>query len=138
MRITIAAPLAATLVVAGCGKAERASLPPAPSAEATAVGVKVVKPQPDAGAVLRATGELRARHEAVLSAEASGRILRFTVDVGSKVKKGDVLMELDASTPRIQVQQVEAIPKTTSGKSPQIKAYPFAPVVAPVPASSGD
>jgi RND family efflux transporter MFP subunit len=105
---TALASLAAALALAGCGKAERASLPAAPSAEAGAVGVKVVKPQVDAGAVLRATGELRARNEAVLSAEASGRILRFHVDVGSRVRKGDVLMELDASTPRIQVEQARA------------------------------
>lgn len=109
MRTPIAlAPLAAALALAACGKAERATLPAAPSAEASAVGVKVVKARADAGAVLRATGELRARNEAVLSAEASGRILRFDVDVGSRVKKGDVLMELDASTPRIQVEQARA------------------------------
>lgn len=105
---TTLAPLAAALALVACGKAERATLPAAPSAEASAVGVKVVKPQADAGAVLRATGELRARHEAVLSAEASGRILQFQVDVGSRVRKGEVLMELDATTPRIQVEQARA------------------------------
>jgi RND family efflux transporter MFP subunit len=70
--------------------------------------VKVIRPQPDAGTVLRATGEVRARHEAVLSAEASGRIARYLVDVGSAVKKGQVLMELDASGPRIQLEQARA------------------------------
>jgi RND family efflux transporter MFP subunit len=109
MRCSIAlAPLAAALALAACEKSPRAALPAAPSADASAVGVKVVKPQADAGAVLRATGELRARNEAVLSSEASGRILRFGVDVGSRVKKGDVLMELDASTPRIQLEQARA------------------------------
>lgn len=105
---TALASLAAALALAACGRAERAALPAAPSADASAVGVKVVKPQSDPGAVLRATGELRARNEAVLSAEASGRILRFDVDVGSRVRKGDVLMELDASTPRIQAEQARA------------------------------
>jgi RND family efflux transporter MFP subunit len=102
------AALAAALALAACKKADRAALPTAPAADASAVGVKIVKPRADAGSVLRATGELRARHEAVLSAEASGRILRFHVDVGSRVRKGEVLMELDASTPRIQVQQAQA------------------------------
>ncbi len=109
--VALAAALAGALVAPltlGCNREGRASLPAAPPADAAMVGVKVVKPQADAGAVLRATGELRARHEAVLSAEASGRILRFNVDVGSAVRKGDVLMELDASTPRIQVQQARA------------------------------
>jgi RND family efflux transporter MFP subunit len=100
--------LTAALALAGCGKSQRAALPAAPPADAAAVGVKVVKPRSDAGAVLRVTGELRARNEAVLSAEASGRILRFHVDVGSRVRKGDVLMELDASTPHIQVRQAQA------------------------------
>jgi RND family efflux transporter MFP subunit len=108
---TAHAALAVALALAGCGRAERASLPAAPSAEAGVVGVRVVKPQADAGAVLRATGELRARNEAVLSAEASGRILRFHVDVGSRVRKGDALMELDATTPRIQVEQARAAQK---------------------------
>jgi RND family efflux transporter MFP subunit len=100
--------LSAAAALAACGKSDKVALPAAPSADAAAVGVKVVKPQADAGVVLRATGELRARHEAVLSAEASGRILRFAVDVGTRVKKGDVLMELDASTPRIALQQAQA------------------------------
>jgi RND family efflux transporter MFP subunit len=100
--------IALAAAAAGCHRADRAELPAAPSADATAVGVKVVRPQADAGAVLRATGEVRARHEAVLSAEASGRIARFTVDVGSPVKRGQVLMELDASGPRIQLQQARA------------------------------
>jgi RND family efflux transporter MFP subunit len=109
MRSSIAlAPLAAALALAACERSDRAALPAASSAEASATGVKVVKPQTDAGAVLRATGELRARNEAVLSSEASGRILRFGVDVGSRVRKGDVLMELDASTTRIQVEQARA------------------------------
>jgi RND family efflux transporter MFP subunit len=100
--------LAALTALAACGGAERAALPAAPPADAAALGVKVVRPQADAGAVLRATGEVRARHEAVLSAEASGRIARFAVDVGATVKKGQVLMELDASGPRIQLQQARA------------------------------
>lgn len=99
---------AGLVLLAGCGRKDKAALPAAPNAETAAVGVKVVRPQADAGAVLRATGEVRARHEAVLSAEASGRIARFTVDVGAAVKRGQALMELDASGPRIQLQQARA------------------------------
>jgi RND family efflux transporter MFP subunit len=105
--LAVIAQLAAALALGGCRRGE-ATLPSAPPAGAAAVGVKVVKPRADAGTVMRATGELRARNEAVLSAEASGRILRFHVDVGSRVHRGDVLMELDASGPRIAVQQAQA------------------------------
>jgi RND family efflux transporter MFP subunit len=100
--------LAAALALAACSKAGQATLPAAPPAEVAAVGVKVVKASGDGGALLRATGELRARHEAAVCAEVGGRILRFAVDVGSRVQKGEVLMELDASGPRIQVQQAQA------------------------------
>jgi len=104
----LARPLVLALLAAGCGRADRAALPAAPPAEAAAVGVKVVRPQADPGTVVRSLGEVRARHEAVLSAEASGRIARFAVDVGDAVRKGQVLMELDASAARIQVQQALA------------------------------
>lgn len=107
-RVALAvAPLAAALALAGCKKGQ-VTLPAEAPPGATAVGVKVVRPRAEAGAVVRATGELRARNEAVLSAEASGRILRFNVDVGSRVRRGEVLMELDASGPRITVQQAHA------------------------------
>jgi RND family efflux transporter MFP subunit len=105
--LAVIAPLAALLALGGC-KGGEAVLPAAAPSGADAVGVKVVKPRADAGTVMRATGELRARNEAVLSAEASGRILRFRVDVGSRVHRGDLLMELDASGPRIAVQQAQA------------------------------
>ncbi|WP_242334978.1 MULTISPECIES: efflux RND transporter periplasmic adaptor subunit [unclassified Anaeromyxobacter] len=93
-----------------CGRGGGAALPAAAPTDAhpDAIGVRTVKPHAGSAQVTRATGELRARHEAVLSAETSGRIQRFLVDVGSRVKKGDVLAELDASTARIQVQQAEA------------------------------
>lgn len=100
--------LAAFVALCACGKADRAVLPAAPSSGEVAVGVKVVRASNEGGAVLRANGELRARHEAAICAEASGRVLRFAVDVGSRVGSGDVLMELDPSTARIQVQQARA------------------------------
>jgi RND family efflux transporter MFP subunit len=109
MKNSTLAALALAVTASACGR-ERAALPVSPSsAEANAVGVKAMKPRGDGGAVVRATGELRARHEAVLSAEASGRILRFAVDVGAAVKKGDVLMELDATSARIQLAQARAV-----------------------------
>jgi RND family efflux transporter MFP subunit len=102
--------LLAALTVA-CGRGGGAALPAAPApagGAAETIGVRAVKPHAGSARVTRATGELRARHEATLSSETSGRIQRFLVDVGSQVKKGQVLVELDASTARIQVQQAQA------------------------------
>jgi RND family efflux transporter MFP subunit len=95
--------------LAGCGRAGGATLPaPAAATPATAaLGVKTVRARAD-GAVVRATGELRARNEAALAAEVSGRILRFHADVGERVKKGAVLVELDDAMARAQAQQARA------------------------------
>jgi RND family efflux transporter MFP subunit len=102
---------ALALPLAACSKAGGASLPSSPAAaagEAAAVGVKIVKPKADASAALRATGELRARNEASLAPELSGRILRFRADVGDRVRKGDPLVELADATARAQLQQARA------------------------------
>ncbi len=98
----------AALSLAGCTKAGGAALPPAAPADAAAVGVKTVHARSDAGAVVRANGELRARNEATLAPEVSGRILRFHADVGDRVRKGDVLVELDDALARAQAQQARA------------------------------
>lgn len=104
LALTLALPLA----LAACSRGG-ASLPPAPATAADAViGVKTVRPRADAGAVVRATGEVRARNEASLAAEVSGRILRYRADVGDRVKRGDVLVELDDATARIGVLQARA------------------------------
>jgi len=102
--------LALAAIALACGRGGGAALPAAPAtpADGDAIGVRAVKPQAGSAQVTRATGELRARHEAVLSAEASGRIQRFRVDVGDRVKKGDVLIELADSTAQIGVQQARA------------------------------
>lgn len=101
--------LAAVLALAAaCGRADRAALPAAGPAAPDAIGIRAVSPREGTEALTRVTGELRARQEASLSAEASGRVARVLVDVGDQVKKGDVLVELDASSARISVAQARA------------------------------
>lgn len=107
--LTSLAPLAAVLALsAACGRSDRARLPAAEAAAPEVVGVRAVKPSARGAEVTRATGELRARNEAVLAAETSGRIERIRVDVGTRVKRGDPLVELDASAARIAVEQARA------------------------------
>jgi multidrug efflux system membrane fusion protein len=101
-------PLAAALLLAGgCGRKDKARLP-SDAGTVAALGVRGVKPRAGSAEITRATGELRARNEAMLSLEASGRIDRVRVDVGSRVKKGDVLVELDGSGARIALEQSRA------------------------------
>lgn len=107
-RLPRLAPLAAALALAAaCGRSDRARLPAAEAAPEV-VGVRAVKPAARGAEVTRATGELRARNEAVLAAETSGRIERIRVDVGTRVKRGEPLVELDASAARIAVEQARA------------------------------
>jgi RND family efflux transporter MFP subunit len=96
----------AAVLLAACGADRRAALPEK-GAEGE-LGVRAVKPRGAAGALATLTGELRAKSEAVLSADVTGRIERLRVDVGDRVKKGDVLVEIDAALSRIGVQQARA------------------------------
>ncbi len=105
--LLLALSAALALVLASCGRKDKAQLPTGAGAPA-ALGVRAVKPRAGSAEITRATGELRARNEALLSLEASGRIDRVRVDVGSRVRKGDVLVELDASGARIALEQARA------------------------------
>jgi RND family efflux transporter MFP subunit len=93
--------------LAGCGhQAEKASLP---ETGAAARAVKVGKPSTRLETGLaRATGPVRARAEAVLAAKGSGQIRRIRVEVGDRVKAGQVLVEMDASMTSIAVENGRA------------------------------
>jgi RND family efflux transporter MFP subunit len=110
------ASLAAVVAVAiGCShKAEKASLPTAPAAGRA---VRVTKP---AGRIetglARATGAVRAREDAVLSAKATGQIKRIRVQVGDRVKAGAVLAEMDSVNAQIQLQNAKALERLASAR----------------------
>lgn len=53
-------------------------------------------------------GEVRARHEAVLSFRVAGKLMARPVEVGDKVRKGELLGSLDASDYRLAVQGFKA------------------------------
>jgi RND family efflux transporter MFP subunit len=99
--------LSLLLLAAACGKRDKAALPK-DAGPTGVVGVRAVKPLPGETALTRATAELRARREAVLSPEVSGRLARIAADVGDVVRKGDVLAELSSSSAALQVEQAKA------------------------------
>ena len=70
------------LLLAACGEGAKAALPTAEAAPAVGVRVETPKDQPGA-AVVRATGILRAKHDAVLSAPATGTLARVYANVGT-------------------------------------------------------
>ena len=92
---------AAVLALAGCGGDQGAKEAPRP--------VLVVRPGGEAAATLSAyAGEVRAREESPLSFRIGGQLVRRTVDAGDRVKKGDLLAELDPGDARLQVDAAQA------------------------------
>ncbi len=51
------------------------------------------------------TGDVKAASQVMVVPKATGRIQRLLVDVGSEVKKGDVIAELDSASLKAQVSQ---------------------------------
>lgn len=62
----------------------------------------------DVSSKVSATGSLQAVTKITVGSEVSGKIERLYVDFNSRVKKGDVLAEIDPSTFRAQVEQQQA------------------------------
>jgi RND family efflux transporter MFP subunit len=80
------------------------------TAGAAALTVSVTKPDVQQWQVLiPASGRLAAWQEAVISAEAGGmRIIAVNVDVGTNVKKGDLLVQFSAETAQSELEQQRA------------------------------
>ncbi len=56
----------------------------------------------------QAVGSLRSRRSVVLRPEVSGRVTQLHFSDGERVRKGQVLVQLDDQLPRAQVQQAQA------------------------------
>ncbi len=89
-----------TTLLAACGK------PDTPTAHA--VPVLVVHPGGSEAAVSAYPGEIRAREEAALSFRVGGNLLRRHVDAGQRVKKGQLLAELDVADYALQARAAQA------------------------------
>jgi RND family efflux transporter MFP subunit len=81
--------LGLALAAAGCGEAASEK-----AAEVRPVRTLVVDPKPF-GDARSAIGEIKPRYESDLGFRIAGKITQRTVDIGSMVKKGDVLAHLD-------------------------------------------
>jgi multidrug efflux pump subunit AcrA (membrane-fusion protein) len=55
-----------------------------------------------------ATGTLAADEQVVLGTKVAGRVSEITVDLGSRVRKGQAIARIDPRDYRLQVQQAEA------------------------------
>lgn len=71
--------------------------------------VKVVEVyKPDEGRILHYSGSIRARTEIAMGFRVDGKVTQRLVDVGQRVKPGDVLARLDAVDYALSVRQAEA------------------------------
>ena len=99
--LRIAGIAAVVALLAACGPDEAATEAPRP--------VLVVHPGGDASPAISAfAGEIRAREESPLSFRIGGQLVKRFVDAGDRVKRGDVLAELDPGDQRLQVQAAQA------------------------------
>jgi RND family efflux transporter MFP subunit len=118
MTRTFALPLvlaAALGAATGCSRhAEKASLPPV---GAIVRAVRTVKPAARVETGLaRATGTIRAREDAVLSAKATGQIKRVRVQIGDRVKAGAPLAEMDATNARIALENAKSMQRLAEAR----------------------
>lgn len=85
-------------------KAEAAANMPEPVSEVTAMQVTTQEWTP----AISAVGYIRPNQGAMLSAETSGVVSRVLVESGQRVKKGDLLVELDSSVELANLRASEA------------------------------
>lgn len=93
--------------LAGCQGKGGAALPPAPQGAVATVQVGTPQEKLEAGPVT-VTGQLRARREATLSAQVTGKIKELRAEVGDKVQAGQDLVRLDAETVALAAEQARA------------------------------
>src|SRR5438132_14128995 len=111
--------LASTLIAAGCGQLAA----PSTSTQAQAISVPAAAAQRgDIQQTVAYSGDVRAREQITVLPKASGRVKSVLVDLGSPVKAGDVLAELEQDPPEIQVLQARATVAAAQAKLATIQA----------------
>ena len=100
--------LVTTLLLTGCGVPLGGTAPPE-RATAPRGTVRVTRvTRGEIAGVITYSGDLRSKPGALVSSRISGRLERLHVEVGSPVREGDTLAELDRASLEVQVVQSEA------------------------------
>ena len=88
----------------GAAVNERGGAPPMPAVTVETAPVSV-GPLTE---TIQAIGNLQSNESVVIRSEIAGRVVRIPFTEGAKVRQGDVLVELDATTWRAELAQAEA------------------------------
>jgi multidrug efflux system membrane fusion protein len=88
-------------VVAGCARE------PVPAEDVRPVTVIEVAPA-EAGFQMRYTGDVRPRYETALGFRVAGKIVAREVEVGTRVRRGQVLARLDPSDYRLNIEAAKS------------------------------
>jgi RND family efflux transporter MFP subunit len=111
-------------LVAGCDRSSQADGPAGPAAKGAVPEVRIVSPE-------RKTVEhkieqpgfnIEAFEETAMYPRISGYVLRWNVDIGDAVKKGEVLAELHVPEMQVEVQQKEAAITQATAQVEQARA----------------
>lgn len=105
-------PLALSAALLGCSRQDGSqALPPAEPSQAAPVSnllkVATERPPDESRARLSASGTTFAIHQAALSARSSGVIIKLTLEEGDRVKKGQLLFQVDGRGAALGVQQAQ-------------------------------
>lgn len=98
---------ALVLSVPSCARKSDAQTKKPDTAPAQTVKTAIVQSRPMERTVT-VTGSFDAREEAMLTVKSPGRLQRVEVDVGSVVKKGDLLAQIDPVDYELRLKQAEA------------------------------
>jgi RND family efflux transporter MFP subunit len=104
------------LFLAACHKEEKAAAP-----DIRPVRTVTVEPS-EAGETVSLTGEIQPRYQADIGFRVNGKILQRPVDVGTQVKKGDLLARLDPQQYRQDVEVAKAEVATAEAEETRSEA----------------
>ncbi|HWQ90986.1 MAG TPA: efflux RND transporter periplasmic adaptor subunit [Clostridia bacterium] len=90
-----------------CGKPEETGRKVASEAPVRAVQVSAAKTQ-SMTRTIAVTGTLAAQERSVISAKVPGRLMELRVDLGSPVKQGELLAQIERRDYELRLQQAEA------------------------------
>jgi len=110
--------LLVAVVLSSCGNSEETPSPARPVLVARA-GAVSGHGQDNLTAY---AGEIRAREETALSFRVGGKLVRRLVDVGDRVRSGDVLAEIDPGDLRLQVEALQAQSSAAEAQLARVRA----------------